>query len=716
MNKQFHNRKQNTTTAHKPLRATKSLQRKCAGGAATSREQCDSCSSKSLQPKATGGEQLAAAPPLVHEVVESPGQPLDAGTKAMFEAGFGHDFSKVRVHTDDKASQSAKEMSALAYTLGPHIAFRSGEHRPETPAGRRLLAHELAHVIQQKNAPPAETLNIGPSGTSLEREAKQAAGIGAKGMEKPAIGAGPQVIQRADENELQFLDNPAVDTVAKSVIGETSWPFLREIMRGFVGGTKSELKAGKGGAAIARMKELLTSPTAMWKFGTGYLWGAVQGLVSPIVDLWHLLKFAFVTQINAVKWLIEKGRQYFKNPASMSQQGQEIMQAIAGIQEDLGKIFQKFIDNPRQAIQELNTWLDDMMKAALGKAREAGRSIAESIFAFMELEWNAMGEKIGYAVGAVVINVLMIVFTEAIGNALSAAGRALGEAGEWVATKAVQIIRYVKVAAAKIGEMFQALKGTVLKLVQGLVSKVIELVGKIGKFFEVAEAEIGPELAAAGDAPPGAVFSKGVESPVKAPVRTSPATVDDVMGRSGGKAASKGTRVEPYEKKVDEPVKKLAEVKAARSELANQMEQRLPKGSKVDTVSIERTEAGRAQAASVTPEGAPVAMDVELRIKLPDGTTFKPDGVEFLGKRDYIFQEHKEVLTIWEKSHFNRATARRELEIMLQERADIYTKLKSSGCKGFKFTTNNETLADMIADIIGKMKGPGRQGLLAPPL
>jgi hypothetical protein len=172
--------------------------------------------------------------------------------------------------------------------------------------------------------------------------------------------------------------------------------------------------------------------------------------------------------------------------------------------------------------------------------------------------------------------------------------------------------------------------------------------------------------------------------------------------------------VEPYEKKVDDPVKKLPEVQDAQAELADQMRQRLPKGTKVNTVYIERTEAGRAQAAAVTPEGAPVAMDVELRITLRDGTTFKPDGVKFLSKETYLFQEHKEVLTIWEKSHISKPLARRELEIMLQERADIYLKLKATGCGGFMFTTNNDTLAEMITDIISGMEGPGRQGLLAP--
>jgi hypothetical protein len=67
----------------------------------------------------------------------------------------GHDFSQVRVHADDRAADSANAVDALAYTVGTHIAFASGQYAPNDTAGRRLLAHELAHVVQQTGDPPA---------------------------------------------------------------------------------------------------------------------------------------------------------------------------------------------------------------------------------------------------------------------------------------------------------------------------------------------------------------------------------------------------------------------------------------------------------------------------------------------------------------------------------------------------------------------------------
>lgn len=79
----------------------------------------------------------------------STGQALDARTRAYFEPRFGQDFSRVRVHADDKAHEAAAAVSARAYTLGRDIVFARGAYQPATHPGRLLLAHELAHVVQQ---------------------------------------------------------------------------------------------------------------------------------------------------------------------------------------------------------------------------------------------------------------------------------------------------------------------------------------------------------------------------------------------------------------------------------------------------------------------------------------------------------------------------------------------------------------------------------------
>jgi LysM repeat protein len=90
------------------------------------------------------------APPVVQQTVRSGGQPLDTATRAFMEPRFGHDFGRVRVHADGRAAESARAVSARAYTLGHHVVFAAGQFAPASGAGRRLLAHELTHVVQQE--------------------------------------------------------------------------------------------------------------------------------------------------------------------------------------------------------------------------------------------------------------------------------------------------------------------------------------------------------------------------------------------------------------------------------------------------------------------------------------------------------------------------------------------------------------------------------------
>jgi hypothetical protein len=102
------------------------------------------------------------APPIVHEVLGSPGRSLDPELRAFMEPRFGHDFSRVRVHSDAAAAQSAHGVNARAYTVGQNIVFGAGSFAPGTREGRRLIAHELAHVVQQTGASPVGALQRQP--------------------------------------------------------------------------------------------------------------------------------------------------------------------------------------------------------------------------------------------------------------------------------------------------------------------------------------------------------------------------------------------------------------------------------------------------------------------------------------------------------------------------------------------------------------------------
>lgn len=130
-----------------------SLQRQCACGGSES--MCGACQEErevKLQRAPARNSSAGDAPPIVHEVLRSPGQPLDPQTRAFMEPRFGRDFSRVQIHADERAGQSALAVNARAYTVGDHIAFAPGEYAGSSESGRRLLAHELSHVVQQGHA------------------------------------------------------------------------------------------------------------------------------------------------------------------------------------------------------------------------------------------------------------------------------------------------------------------------------------------------------------------------------------------------------------------------------------------------------------------------------------------------------------------------------------------------------------------------------------
>ena len=185
--------------------STSSLQRKCDCGNHTMNGACDDCAKKkgSLQRKANGDFGSSAVPSIVHEVLRSTGQPLDTGTRVFMEQRFGHDFSNVRIHADSRAAASARAVNALAYTVGSDVVFDARQYGPETLAGRKLLAHELTHVIQQAPGGRAlmpASLQINEPDDVHEREADRVATTivsGARFESAKSITSSSPTIQRS---------------------------------------------------------------------------------------------------------------------------------------------------------------------------------------------------------------------------------------------------------------------------------------------------------------------------------------------------------------------------------------------------------------------------------------------------------------------------------------------------------------------------------------
>ena len=144
----------------------------------------------------------------VHDVIASPGVPLDQDVREDMETRLGHDFSDVRVHTDGAAESSAKAVGAHAYTVGSHIAFQRSAYDPGSAAGRTTLAHELTHVVQQRSGPVDGTpapggVSVSDPGDRFEREAAATAerAIAAPAPVAAAPVTGAPVQRQAEEEE-----------------------------------------------------------------------------------------------------------------------------------------------------------------------------------------------------------------------------------------------------------------------------------------------------------------------------------------------------------------------------------------------------------------------------------------------------------------------------------------------------------------------------------
>lgn len=132
-------------------------------------------------------------PSTADDVVTGPGRPLDHGVRAEMETRLAADLSAVRVHTDRAADTSARSMNAVAYTAGSHVVFQTGRYDPSSAPGRRLLAHELVHVVQQRRGPVAGTdagggIAVSDPHDRFEREADE---VAAEALRTPAA-PGPE--------------------------------------------------------------------------------------------------------------------------------------------------------------------------------------------------------------------------------------------------------------------------------------------------------------------------------------------------------------------------------------------------------------------------------------------------------------------------------------------------------------------------------------------
>jgi Domain of unknown function (DUF4157) len=190
-----------------------------------------------------------AAPASVDQALASPGTPLELKLRQNMEQRFGHDFSRVRVHSGAAAGQSTRAVNAAAYTVGGHIVFGAGQYAPGTTAGRRLLAHELTHVVQQESATGPQLLSrfsLSPDDFNALAEELHTAMAG-QSPDVPLIDVALQKLER---------DSNAIKTLRTAYLARYKSDLEKEL-RGHLTGQELALAlellgiAPSGGAAIA---------------------------------------------------------------------------------------------------------------------------------------------------------------------------------------------------------------------------------------------------------------------------------------------------------------------------------------------------------------------------------------------------------------------------------------------------------------------------------
>lgn len=226
---------------------TPKLQRACACGDTM---KCETCAKKrpSLQrmspnTPATGD----VAPPIVHAVLRSSAPFMDTRTRAFMEPRFGYDFSGVRIHTGNLAARSAEAVGAQAFTVGRDIVFGSGKFSPSTTQGRQLLAHELAHVVQQGTAP-------GHAGATPQLHRQPAPGPSSPpAASSPTTESAPSTVS-ACRIEFRQGTTAAVDRGARDACLETARAYVEAGGQVELHGYASEEGAARFNARLARRR------------------------------------------------------------------------------------------------------------------------------------------------------------------------------------------------------------------------------------------------------------------------------------------------------------------------------------------------------------------------------------------------------------------------------------------------------------------------------
>jgi hypothetical protein len=214
------------------------LQRKCACGQHAASVECEECKKKkessesgdpSLRRSAFDRNPIGEVPISVHNAIRYQGRPLDHSTRARLESSFRCDLSRVRVHSDESAARAAGDINARAFTLGQNIWFGRHEFSPHSAGGFHLLAHEVAHTIQQGTVAPVvqRSLAVGAADDPLEAAADRAADAAVHSSSIPQLGESQPIIRREPKDQFPRVEDLGPDEKRVSLDEHTRYRVKR---------------------------------------------------------------------------------------------------------------------------------------------------------------------------------------------------------------------------------------------------------------------------------------------------------------------------------------------------------------------------------------------------------------------------------------------------------------------------------------------------------
>ncbi len=392
---------------------------------------CDSCEEEKETETVFRKESFAAAmepPPeeissTVKRTLNYGGKSLDENSRAFFEPRFGIDFSHIQIHNDSHAADSARSINARAYTFSNNIVFGKGEYQPENEAGKALLAHELAHVAQQKNG------SISPKIHRLVGD-----------EESEVTSASTESTHEADvateESYTDRLVREAIENVsvhmARTMRATSQVPIPETIMAALIAAEVSFLyrsyerlvERGEGLQILSRITELL-SPLVFAEFCARFIWGVIQGLVSPITGLVHLAAGAIRLTLSALDWLDTLPSRF---PA-LVEEAQALNVAMTVFGTQASTILESLTNRSNLltfagGIFEAATSASDAIEHTIVRGAQAqGRSAADSLAThFLETPLPELAETSGEIIGTVIIELVILIFTDGVGNLITKLG------------------------------------------------------------------------------------------------------------------------------------------------------------------------------------------------------------------------------------------------------------------------------------------------------